>query len=287
MLVAQVTDLHLGFDRGNPDEFNRQRFDSVLKELCAMTPQPDLLLVTGDIADDGDDRVSYARYKEAITGLPFPVWPLVGNHDSRDAFLEAFPGAAGEDGFVQHAIDEGPLRILVLDTLEPGRHGGGFCDGRAGWLARRLDEAPDKPTLIALHHPPIDTGLSWMTEVPVAGWVRRLKGVIEGRANIVALIAGHIHRPIVTRWAGATLIVCSSSAPQVALDLDRLDPERPDGRAMIVAEPPAYALHLWTGETLTTFFGAAGDQPVLARFNSGMQPLLRMLAREKNDDRPA
>ena len=27
MLVAQITDIHLGFEPGNPDELNRQRLD--------------------------------------------------------------------------------------------------------------------------------------------------------------------------------------------------------------------------------------------------------------------
>ena len=57
------------------------------------------------------------------------------------------------------------------------------------------------------------------------------------------MISGHVHRPIVTHWAGTTLIVCSSTAPQVALDLEPIDPEQPDERSMIVAEPPCYALH--------------------------------------------
>lgn len=52
------------------------------------------------------------------------------------------------DGFVQHAIEDWPLRILILGTLEEGRHGGGFCEVRARWLAERLSEAPERPTLI-------------------------------------------------------------------------------------------------------------------------------------------
>ena len=75
------------------------------------------------------------------------------------------------DGFIQYAIEGFPVRILVLDTLEVGRHGGGFCEVRAAWLRARLDEAPDRPTLIVLHHPPIATGISWMTENPDADWI--------------------------------------------------------------------------------------------------------------------
>ena len=178
MLIAQITDLHLGFDPINPDEFNRCRLDAVLAALRDLSPRPDLMLVTGDIANDGDDAQSYARYAEAIADLPFPVWPLMGNHDSRAPFLKQFPETPSAGGFIQYAIDDHPLRILVLDTLEAGRHGGAFCETRAAWLAARLDEAPERPTLIALHHPPIATGIPWLTEDPDAAWAREARSAL-------------------------------------------------------------------------------------------------------------
>ena len=281
MLIAQITDIHLGFDPINPDEFNRQRLDATLDALRALAPRPDLMLVTGDIANDGDDAQSYQRYREAIDGLDFPIYPLMGNHDSRAPFLELFPEVPSVDGFIQYAIEDWPLRILVLDTLEVGRHGGGFCETRAAWLRDRLDEAPDRPTLIALHHPPIATGIAWLTERPDAEWIGRLRAVIEGRRNIVAMLAGHVHRSIITGWAGVPLIVCPSTAPQVALDLRPIDPDRPDDRPMIVAEPPGYGLHIWRNGQLVSHFDTAENHEVLARYTDKLQPLVQMLAEEK------
>ena len=282
LLIAQITDLHLGFDQDDPEELNRRRLDRALAALVAMEPRPDLLLVTGDLAEEGDDEVSYRRLAGALAGLPFPCFMAMGNHDSRDAFRRVFPGApAAENGFVHYALDDLPLRILVLDTLEPGRHGGGFCEARAAWLAERLGEAPERPTLIVLHHPPVETGLSWMTENPDAAWVERLRAVVGRHRNVVAMIAGHLHRPVITSWAGTTLAVCPSTAPQVALDLAPIDPERPDGRPMIVADAPGYALHLWNGRELVTHFDTAEDHDVLASYTTKLQPLVRMLTEEK------
>lgn len=283
MLIAQITDVHLGFDRGNPDENNRKRLDETLRALTGMSPPPDLLLVTGDLVEYSDDGAGYAAMRDILSALPFPAFPALGNHDGRTAFAAAFPQVSTAGGFVQYAIEDWPLRILVLDTLEEGRHGGGFCEGRAAWLAARLAEAPERPTLIALHHPPIESGLSWMTEDPEAEWVRRLARVVSGHGNVVAMVAGHLHRPVVTQWAGTTLIVCPSTAPQVALDFAAIDPEAPDGRPMIVSEPPAYALHLWNGRHLRTHLAVAAEHDVLARFGPELQPLLRMLAAEKEE----
>jgi Icc protein len=281
MLVAQITDIHLGFEPGDPNEFNQQRLDAALAALTEMTPRPDLLLATGDLVENGDDGEAYRRFRGAMDSLPFPVFTALGNHDGRAAFAAAFPEAPMADGFHQYAIEPYPVRILVLDTLEEGRHGGAFCAARAAWLTARLEEAPERPTLIVLHHPPIESGLSWMTENPDAFWVKRLEAVVSGRRNIVALIAGHLHRSVVTQWAGTTLAVCPSTAPQVALDLAPIDPETPDGRPMIVADPPCYGLHLWTGHGLVSHFDTAGGHDILARYGPELQPLVRMLAAEK------
>ncbi len=284
MLIAQITDIHLGFDRYNPYEFNRQRLDALLAVLKGLDPRPDLLLVTGDIANDGDDAEAYVRYSEAMAGLPFPVYAMMGNHDSRGPFLQHFPDVPTADGFVQYAIEDYPVRILALDTLEVGRHGGGFCETRAAWLQARLDEAPDRPTIIALHHPPIETGIGWLTELADSEWVMRLKAIIEPRDNIVAMMSGHVHRLIVTSWAGTTLTVCPSSAPQLALDLRPIDPDKPDNRPMIIADPPGFALHRWNGRRLVSHFDTAADHEVIARYTPKLQPLVRMLADEKKRD---
>ncbi len=281
MLIAQITDVHLGFEQGNPDELNRKRLDTTLRTLVELVPRPDLLLVTGDLADMGDDLESYTRLKEAVAGLPFPVHYALGNHDGREAFRAAFPDAPMPDGYHQYAIEDCGLRILVLDTLEEGRHGGGFCETRAAWLSARLAEAPERPTLLVLHHPPIESGHSWMTENPQAEWVKRLEAIVAAQANIVGVIAGHLHRPVVTQWAGTTLAVCPSTAPQVALDFQPIDPDRPDDRPMIVADPPWFAIHVWNGSRLVTHFDTAGDHDVLARYGPGLQPLVRLLAEEK------
>ena len=281
VLVAQITDLHLGFDPGNPDEYNRQRLDRTLRTLTAMTPLPDLLLVTGDIADNGDDRVSYVRFREATRDLPFRVCPVMGNHDNRAMFREVFPETPDADGYVQYVVDDLPVRVVVLDTLEIGRHGGGFDDVRARWLEARLAEAPERPTLLVLHHPPIATGLSWMTENPEARWVRTLRPIVEANPQILAMVCGHLHRPIVTRWAGTTLAVCPSTAPQVALDMKKMDAEQPDNRPMIVADRPYFALHYWNGDGLITHFDTVEDHEVLARFSPKRQRLLRMLNKER------
>jgi hypothetical protein len=283
MIIAQITDLHLGFEPGDALELNRVRLDRTVAKLCAMEPRPDLLLCTGDLTERGDLQ-SFRRLREALAPLPFAYFLGVGNHDERSALFEVFPETRTASGYVQYAIEDWPLRILMLDTLEHGRHAGAFGAARAQWLSEQLDAAPDRPTLIVLHHPPAFTGIDWMTLTAGETWAARLTAVVAGRPNIVGAVAGHIHRPVVTPWAGTCLRVCASVAPQVTLELKPIDLDRPDGRPLIQVEPPAFALHHWTpGTGLVTHFGRVEEVETLVRYDARFQPVLRRFAEERSE----
>ena len=285
MLIAQVTDIHLGFEPDNPSEFNRKRLDQVIRQLSAMSPQPDMLLATGDLVDRGDSD-SYRRLRNALDGCPFPVWFCMGNHDLRENFSLWYPEIPVVDGFVQYEVDAGPLRLLFIDTLEDGRHGGGFCEVRAAWLTARLAEKQDQPTVIVMHHPPVEVGVEWMNTHPDEPWVTRFSDVIAGHKQVLGMICGHLHRPITVGWRGRTVSICASTAPQVALDLNPIDPEAPDARPMIIADPPAFALHHWNGRELVSHFDNADEHVVLARYDHRMQGLVRSLLGERPGGTP-
>ncbi len=280
MLVAQVTDIHIGFDPGNPDEYNMQRLRAVLQRLVDGPNRPDMLLLSGDLTEFGDAD-SYARLADAVSICPFPVWAMMGNHDDRAALLAAFPETPSDNGFVHYALDCGGFRLLVLDTLEPGRHGGGFCEARAAWLEDQLAAHGDIPTVIAMHHPPFESGIAWLDSSAREPWITLFAATIAGHAQVKSIISGHLHRTIHTLWNGLSLTVCTSIAPAVTLDLNPIDPDRPDGRAIISDEPPGYALHRWDGERLVSHCESVGGQRVLARYDEALQPVVRVIAQER------
>lgn len=280
MLLAQVTDIHLGFEPDNPSEFNRKRFDQVVKYLCGLNPQPDMVLMSGDLTDLGDTD-SYTRLLDAISPFPFPAWPIPGNHDLRENFTIAFPQVPQADGFIQYEVNANGLRLLCIDTLEEGRHGGAYCETRAAWLKERLTEQPNTPTVIVMHHPPIESGIEWMSTHSDEPWVARFAGAIDGFNNIVGILCGHLHRATSIGWRGKTVSICPSSAPQVTLELAPIDPEAPDGRPMIAAEPPGVALHFWNGRELVSYFHNSDEYLTLARYDHRMQDLVRELIAER------
>ena len=71
------------------------------------------------------------------------------------------------------------------------------------------------------------------------------------------------------------------AAPQVAMDLNPIDQNKPDDRELITAEPPTYALHRWDGASLVSHYERVGDWQVLARFHAGLQPMIEGMFAER------
>ena len=73
-----------------------------------------------------------------------------------------------------------------------------------------------------------------------------------------------MHRPIATPFAGATLIVAPSVAPDLVLTLKAMNLAREDGRPLIELGQPAFALHQWRDGRFLTHFEWVAERKVLA-----------------------
>ncbi len=269
MLIAQITDIHIGFDPDNPAEYNRKRLDEVLDVLIEGPNRPDLLLATGDITDRGDDD-SYRRPRHGLFALPFPVWPSVGNHDLRDNFHARFPGSTTAQRLRPVQRSSFPnCACVTVDTLEEGRHGGAFCEQRAAWLDAELSKDSRQADLYR-HAPPADRKRDRVDEHRPRRAVgcdlhrRRAAPPAGPRADL----CGHLHRSVTVAWKGAPSR--SARRPRrcgLARPSGPIDENRPDDRPMIVAEDPAYALHRWNGRELVSFYDHAGAHTMLAKYD--------------------
>ncbi len=248
MLIAQITDLHV-VDRGQKlagvlDTNAMAR--AALAHLNTLVPRPDVVLVTGDLAEHGQAS-EYAVLRELLDGLVMPYYVIPGNHDRRTPLLAAFAAHAesSSSGFVQYALDRYPVRLVALDTLSEGRQDGLLCSARLTWLAETLAGAPDRPTLLFMHHPPFATGIWWLDTAGLVG-AAALRQVVARHPQVGRIICGHIHRSIQTTWGGTLVTVAPSTAYQVHLDLG---PERPP---QCILEPPACQLHVFDGQGFVT-----------------------------------
>ncbi|MDH3705555.1 MAG: phosphodiesterase, partial [Acidimicrobiia bacterium] len=241
MLIAQITDTHVsepgvGTCGGAVD--TGARLADAIVALNAMTPRPDCVLITGDLADQGRPA-EYRAFAELVAAIEMPAYLAIGNHDDRRAMVDelAVP-VSGPGGWVQYAVDDHPVRLIVLDSASDLHHMGELCDERLTWLRERLTEQPDRPTIVAVHHPPFDTGIAFLDGVG-AGWAEGLVALLSEQPQVQLVVSGHIHRSIQSMVGGRLATVCPSTAQQTTLDLA----ENPSVDALFVLEPPAFQVH--------------------------------------------
>lgn len=258
MLLAQITDLHIK-PRGRlayRKVDTAQCLETAVQALLALPQAPDAILVTGDLVDAGRPE-EYGLLREILSPIRLPLFLMPGNHDARAPLRAAFPEHRylGSDGHIHYAVEEFPLRLLALDSLVDGQGGGRLGAAQLDWLDRRLAEQPDRPTLVAVHHPPFATGIGHMDRIGLAD-AADLAEVIRRHGQVERVLSGHLHRAIQTRFAGTLASTAPSTAHSVALDI------RPDAPSAFSLEPPGYQLHWYEPATgLISHTAAIGDWP--------------------------
>ncbi|NEQ44139.1 MAG: phosphodiesterase [Leptolyngbya sp. SIOISBB] len=256
MIIAQISDLHVqpAGQRAYGIVDTNHYLKLAVQQLNRLDPQPDLVVATGDLVDERTEA-EYRMLKTLLAPVKAPLYFVMGNHDNRAAFRNIFPELPylPADGFMHYVLDDFSLRIIVLDTLVDGEGYGEMDAERLTWLEARLREAPTRPTIIFMHHPPFETGLYGMDQLRCRG-NEALAAIIEQYPNVQRIACGHLHRSIQTLWAGTLCTVAPSTAHQVALGLHA------DSPPALVMEPPALHLHLWHEATgLVTHTVFTGD----------------------------
>ena len=239
-LLAQISDLHLD---GGP--LSLDRATRVMDYLRRMPTPVDALLVTGDIADHG----APSEYADAarILAAPFPVLMCPGNHDTREAFREGLFGRAPTGDPINGVHHIAGTSIVMCDSSIPGRHDGLLDADTLAWLDATLADLGDAPSVIAFHHPPISIHHplpdTWPLREP-----DRLAALIAKYPNVVAILTGHAHTGVASRFAGRPLIV----GPAVVWTL-RMPWEAHEAPAD-PTQPPGIAFHFIDSGGITTYF---------------------------------
>jgi 3',5'-cyclic AMP phosphodiesterase CpdA len=233
MLLAQLSDLHVGVEFTDaPQGFSAaRRVSAAIAYLNGLDVPPVAVMLTGDLTADGKSP-EYQELRALLSELHMPYYLIPGNHDNRENLRAVF---SDSDYLFQHpermcfivddfisGADQGNssagIRLIGLDTLQPGKHEGQLGNQQLAWLDRALALKPDVPTAVVLHHPP------FMTHMPIFDAMgctdgTMLADVVRRHSQVKLVASGHVHRSIQVNWHGTLAIAMSSVVFQYPLNL--------------------------------------------------------------------
>jgi 3',5'-cyclic AMP phosphodiesterase CpdA len=208
--VLHLSDTHVS--RTGPDEDGVDGVAALHQLLYDLrhVPSLDLVVVSGDIADDGS-REGCLTVRSAVGAFAaergIPHIYCTGNHDRRDGFTAALGwghlgpdgspiGQQAElDGVVAGVSEVNGLRVITLDSLVPGETHGLLGRDQLDWLARELATPAPAGSIVVLHHPPISVdAIPYMRSVVLqepAGLGDALAG-----SDVQAVLCGHLHHQL-------------------------------------------------------------------------------------------
>ena len=235
MIIAQISDTHIALD--TPDSDRRiEDFERTIADINALDPAPDVIIHSGDIAHNGRAD-EYRVAAKILAQARAPAYVMVGNKDDRDNLRKEFSDAnylTSDLEFISYTIEDFPVRLIVLDTLNPGSNKGDFCGARLSMLANMIDAEPAKPIAIFAHHPPflVPEGpepLHFETE----DVMHRLREALQRSCRIIGVFCGHVHRGVPGNVKDIPVMVM----PSIATTLRKGD------YPLELRERPVYHIH--------------------------------------------
>jgi 3',5'-cyclic AMP phosphodiesterase CpdA len=196
MLIAQLSDIHVGGAR-----YDEGLLRTAIAEINEAAP--DLVVVAGDLTDDGyPDQYPVAKKElAALTGTQ--VVRVPGNHDARNVGYIRFEDTFGARDFrLRTACGDLDLALVAVDSTKPDLDEGEIGREHYGWIEEGFAGDADLRVFVCHHHlmPIPGTGRE-RNQVRDAGDVLALLR----RCQVDLVLAGHRHVPYVWPVAGMLL----------------------------------------------------------------------------------
>jgi 3',5'-cyclic-AMP phosphodiesterase len=196
MIIAQISDTHIALDTPDADRRTGD-FERTIADINALDPQPDVIVHTGDIVHNGRAD-EYAEAVRILAKARAPVYVLPGNKDERANLRVAFAAGgylAPDSLFIDYAVEDYPVRLIAVDTLNTGSNKGDFCTGRAKRLINMIDAETSKPIAVFAHHPPFAVKVGPdPINFETLDAMERLRQALQHSGRVVQVFSGHVHR---------------------------------------------------------------------------------------------
>jgi Icc protein len=207
MKLVHISDIHI-----SPEHILEldpvENFRKCLAHVEKHQSDADRIVITGDLTHHGlaesYERLKYILAGSSLTGDRAPRL-LIGNHDSRDNFSAAYPGAnRDENGFIQWTEDTPAGVFVYMDTVQAGEHAGSYCPARQKWLEAALEDARarGKPVFLFMHHNPTAVHVANADLIGIAEEAELKALFARYRDTVRHMFFGHCHYTLSGSVAG-------------------------------------------------------------------------------------
>lgn len=239
--VLQLSDLHLfaESDQNLLGLNTNLTFDLILEAVQALPSPPDVILLTGDLAQD-ESAATYQVLQKKFSDFSMPIYAIPGNHDNPDLIqsILCHPPFQSERMF-----ELGGWQFILLNSAVSHQVYGKLSQKTLTGLKHTLSKS-DKPTLIALHHPAYAVQSAWLDEI---GLLNREEfwAVLDDYPQVKAVLCGHIHQDMPFSRRGIQYLSTPSTCVQFkplshAFSSEPIDP----GFRLLTLWPDA-TFHSW------------------------------------------
>jgi 3',5'-cyclic-AMP phosphodiesterase len=213
-LLVQISDIHLTPDGDLPPGVRpRDNLLRSLEVLSASGIQPDVFMLTGDLADTGagacyEDLAQIFATSAAEAGASVIFLP--GNHDDRAEFRRHLLGTEALTTPINQVHWRGGLRIITLDSSIPGQAHGELDAETLAFLRSELATAAPDGTVVGLHHPPMPSPIEPMSQLRLRN-PDDLREALAG-SDVRIVLCGHNHHEAAGSIGSIPVWVSPSSA---------------------------------------------------------------------------
>ncbi len=198
--------------RGSDDGINKAVLDKIFTGIKALTPQPEYILVGGDLITGSKDTDTYKKqlgtFKAFFTSY-YPIHmllPAYGNHEDSGStkevsheeifgeFFNEFSPTNALQGYhnTVYYMEKDHIRFFVLNSYHSGQTSQ-IVDEQLNWLKENLKKDDNKLDIAFIHSPPYPTGGHVGSSLDMYPEKRDAFWQLLDNQNALALFAGHEH----------------------------------------------------------------------------------------------
>lgn len=161
----------------------------VLDHYSACDWRADRALITGDLIQD-DSAEAYERFRELLLPLNMRMHCVPGNHDIRDLMRPV----CSRPPFSYCAKEEvGNWLLIGLDSCVRGEAGGEVSADELERFESIVSDSRAEHVLVALHHPPVLMGSTWLDTVKLKN-AEELLDRLQRPDRVRLVVFGHVHQ---------------------------------------------------------------------------------------------